>query len=365
MNTSVVQIVPQLPGSYDGVGDYALILARALRRDYQLNSVFVVAQQTGLNEKDNFAILSGLDSLRDFGLQNRHVILHYANYGYQTRGVPFQLRNCLRELSRSKPRGCRITTFHELYAFGPPWRSAFWLHPLQVKIAHDVIDLSDSCFVSSDVIEQQIHVHDRQKPVRLLPVMSNFGEPELDFNIARPLNRWAICGGTALILRSLRSFPRAEQAMPPQYRPHELEVIGGRTSSDVRAAIAALSKPMPCLSCRYHPELEPARASELLATCSFAWIDYFGKGQVWPGMIYKSGSFVACCAHGVLPILSHAQSPPPVNGDAFPEWYFVTDRKSRFPEPEHLGSAREKVHDWHHRNASAQRTARAYAEALV
>ena len=365
MNTSVVQIVPQLPGSYDGVGDYALILARALRRDYQLHTVFIVAKQTDVTEKENFAILSGLNLFREFALQDRHLILHYANYGYQTRGVPFQLRNCLRLLRRRNPRGRWITTFHELYAFGPPWRSAFWLYPVQAKIAQDMIDLSDSCFVSSDVIEQQIHAHDRRKPVRLLPVMSNFGEPELDRSAVRSLKRWAICGGTALIVRSLRSFRHVQEAIPLQYRPNELEVIGGRESSEVRRAIATVAKSLPDLMCHYHPEVEPGRASELLASCSFAWIEYFGTGKVWPGMIYKSGSFAACCAHGVLPILSHAEPPPPVNSDSFPDWYFVAEQKSRFPEPEQLASACEKVHGWYHRNASAQRTARAYVEALA
>jgi hypothetical protein len=365
MDASVLQIVPQLPGSYDGVGDYALALARSLRRDYQLNTVFLIAKQTDVAEKENFAILSGLNALEDFSVQDRHVILHYANYGYQNRGVPFQLRNHVRAFRRSGGRDRRITTFHELYAFAPPWRSAFWLYPLQVKIARDIIDLSDTCVVSSDVIEQQIHVHDPGKPVRLLPVMSNFGEPELDSTFERSPKHWAICGGTALILRSLRSFAHAAQAVPPHYRPDEVEVIGGHASGEVREAIATLSRTRPRLACRYHPEVEPARASELLGQCSFALIDYFGKGKVWPGMIYKSGSFAACCAHGVLSILSHAQPPPPVDGDAFPDWYFVAGRRSNFPAPEQLASTREKVYAWYHRNASAQRTARAYAEALA
>ena len=195
--------------------------------------------------------------------------------------------------------------------------------------------------------------------------MSNLDEPELNSTRHRSPKHWAICGGTALILRSLRSFPHAEEVIPTHYRPDELEVIGGRATSEVRDAVDTLRQTMPRLSCRYHPEVEPARASELLGKCSFAWIDYFGKGKVWPGMIYKSGSFAACCAHGVLSILSHAQPPPPVNDHAFPEWYFVSTGRSHFPEPEQIATARENVCAWYHRNASAQCTARAYAEALA
>jgi hypothetical protein len=363
MNTSVLQIIPQLPGTYDGVGDYALTLARSLQRDYQLNTTFLVANRTSATEKENFSIISGLDSLRDAIMNDQRIILHYANYGYQNRGVPFHLRNRLRALRRSA-RGRRVTMFHELYAFGPPWRSAFWLYPLQAKIARDIIDVSDTCVVSSEVIEQQIHLHDPRKRVRLLPVMSNFGEPELNSAADRSVKRWAICGGTVLIVRSLRSFPNPQQVLPSYYRPDELEVIGGRGSSEVRAAIAALQKVMPRLSCRYHPEVEPGRASELLGNCSFAWINYFGKGKVWPGMIYKSGSFAACCAHGTIPILSHQEPPPPVQADPFPNWYFASRTHGHFPELAQLSLARERVYGWYHRNASAQRTARAYTEAL-
>ncbi len=166
-------------------------------------------------------------------------------------------------------------------------------------------------------------------------------------------------------MRSLLSFGAVQHAIPARYRPDELEVIGGRTSTEVHDAIVALTPTMPRLSCRYHPEVEPARASELLGKCSFAWIDYFGKGKVWPGMIYKSGSFAACCAHGILPIVSHPQPPPPVNGDAFPEWYFAGRRRSHFPEPDQIARARENVYAWYHWSASAQCTARAYAEALA
>jgi hypothetical protein len=95
--------------------------------------------ETSVEAKDGFRVVSGLgqggpaDSLAQ---QCTHVILHYVNYGYQTRGVPFALLRFAREL-RGQLRGQWVTTFHELYAWGPPWKSEFWLRPLQVKIARD------------------------------------------------------------------------------------------------------------------------------------------------------------------------------------------------------------------------------------
>jgi hypothetical protein len=361
---TVLQIVPQLPGSFDGVGDYALTLARRLEHDYQIGSIFAAAKPNNDSAKGEFPIISDLNSLVDSATAFEHVILHYANYGYQTRGVPLRLRKVARKLRR-KLRGRWITAFHELYAFGPPSRSAFWLFPLQARIARDLIDISDACFVSSDVIEKEIQGYDSRKPVHLLPVMSNFGEPELTSFNGRSPRRWAICGGTKLLARSLRSFVEAQPFIPKMYFPEQLEVIGGREDHEVRAGLATLTRTMRGLSCRYHPQIDPAGASELLSNCSFAWIDYFGRGKVWPGMIFKSGSFAACCAHGVVPILSHPKAPPAVAGDAFPAWFFISRGVANFPEADQLSATREQIYGWYHRHASAQRTARAYAEALV
>ena len=123
-----------------------------------------------------------------------HVLLHYANYGYQARGIPVALLKSAQE-TRARIPGRWVTTFHELYASGPPWRSAFWLRPLQVKIARQMISLSSSCIVSNEVIRREILRHDPEKRVRVLPVMSNFGEPAaIDYSRKIP-GRWTICGG--------------------------------------------------------------------------------------------------------------------------------------------------------------------------
>src|SRR5687767_9796249 len=177
---TVLQIVPQLPGTFDGVGDYALNLARALSADHGITTTFLVAAKTSLTSKDGYRVISGLDRARvpELAQKCEHVILHYVNYGYQARGIPFPLRTFAQRL-RSQFRGRWVTTFHELYASGPPWGSAFWLQPLQVRIARDMIDASTSCIVSNPPIETAIHAYDARKKVYLAPVLSNFGEPEL------------------------------------------------------------------------------------------------------------------------------------------------------------------------------------------
>jgi hypothetical protein len=137
----ILQIVPHPPGTFDGVGDYAFNLARALSADHGLSTTFLVGGRTAASSHDRYRIISGLDPslCAELARDYTHVILHYVNYGYHRRGVPFQLRAFVNEL-RPQLRGRWVTMFHELYASGPPWKSAFWLRPFQVRIARAMID---------------------------------------------------------------------------------------------------------------------------------------------------------------------------------------------------------------------------------
>jgi hypothetical protein len=363
---TVLQIVPQLPGTFDGVGDYALNLARALSGDHGIATTFLVAAKTSVTSKDGYRVISGLsrDAAVDLAQDCEHVILHYVNYGYQARGIPFSLRAFAQQL-RSHLRGHWVTTFHELYASGPPWKSAFWLRPLQVRIARDMIDASTSCIVSNPPIERAIHAYDAGKKVYLAPVLSNFGEPELSGFDGLSPRRWAICGGTALIARSLALFEQLHPLIPDAFAPESLDIVGGRKEISVKETLDRLSRSRPGLSCHYHPEVSAGSASEILRQSSFGWIDYFGAGKVWPGMVLKSTAFAAFCAHGVIPVLSHREEPIAINGDALPGPYYITAEAINFPPPEQLRGVQKKIYAWYHAHADAHQLARVYAEALT
>jgi hypothetical protein len=364
--TTVLQIVPHRPGSFDGVGDYALRLARTLLRDHGLETVFVVATDSSNANVEDFAVMSGLRFDSNITSQQSldHVILHYVNYGYQARGVPFQLQKFSRRL-RGHVRGRWITMFHELYASGAPWKSAFWLRPFQVGIARNIIDLSDSCFVSNSVIKSAIENYAPDKDVRLVPVMSNFGEPEqVDFENRSPRN-WAICGGSALIARSLRSFEAVGRKIPETYFPERLAVIGGHPNKEIHDLLKRIRGSMSGMAVDYHPEIAAEHASAILDRCSFGWIDYFGDQKPWPGMILKSGSFAAFCAHGVIPVSAYEETAPSVSGDKFPGLYFVTPQEACFPEVKQMAVIQRRIYDWYHKHASATHAAAAYAEALA
>ena len=362
----VLQIVPHLPGTFDGVGDYALNLARALSADHGIDTTFLVAGKTSATARDGYAVISGLNAARcpELARDHEHVILHYVNYGYQARGVPFALRAFVKRL-RPQLRGRWITTFHELYASGPPWKSAFWLRPFQVRIARDMIDASTSCVVSNTPIEKAIHAHAADKKVHLVPVMSNFGEPELiNFQATSP-RHWAICGGTALIARSLSSFGQLHPRIPEAFAPEHLDVVGGREDASISAVLDGLKRSCPDLAVHHYPEVGVDLASEVLRQSSFGFIDYFGAGKVWPGMLLKSTAFAALCAHGVIPVASHREDPIAVDGHALPDAYYLAPGAANFPPAAQVHEIRRQVYDWYHAHAASRQAARVYAEALT
>jgi hypothetical protein len=195
--------------------------------------------------------------------------------------------------------------------------------------------------------------------------MSNFGEPELtDFRTASP-TRWAICGGTALIARSLQLFDRECSEIPEEFAPRHLDIVGGRENVSVVAVLERLKRTQPDLRVHHSAEVGVDLASEVIRQSSFGFIDYFGTGKVWPGMLLKSTAFAALCAHGVIPILSHREEPIAVDGHALPGPYYLTPSATNFPRLAQVPEIRRQVYDWYHAHAASEQAARVYAEALT
>jgi hypothetical protein len=103
------------------------------------------------------------------------LLLHFSGYGFQMRGVPLWLNDKVRSL-RKRFRVFGVV-FHELYASGPPWSSAFWLRGTQRRIAHELLQQSDFWFANRDGAARWLGRHAPSKPHATMPVFSNVGEP--------------------------------------------------------------------------------------------------------------------------------------------------------------------------------------------
>ena len=343
MNT-LLQIVPHAPSSHDGVSDYALKLAERLQTHYGVETKFAV---------------SPLDSVANNGPRN--VVLHYVNYGYHKRGLPLQLPSTLRQL-RETCGGKLLTVFHELYASSPPWQSAFWLQPIQKSIARNIARISDACVVSSDVMRDMLQQLAPGASISVHPVMSTLGEPTFssDQFVRRDPHRWVIFGGTHLVKRSLKSFRQRIEVIPDFFSPRELFVLGGSDSHAVRDEINEIRG----INCYYQPAIEANVASDVLSSCSFAWIDYFHQPSVPTAVILKSGSFASHCAHGVIPVLPHEGSVIALRGERLPGPYFVETARTNLPALADRAKISADIYEWYRRHSSIEHLAKTVAATL-
>src|SRR5258708_4405092 len=147
--TRIIQIVPRLPPSISGVGDYAFLLAGELRRAHGIETTFVVGDPDWKNAENLKAEMLKtefeLDGFKVFCVNERRaeellrllsqpetpstVLLQYVGYGFEKRGCPAWLVNALREWKHGAASEIRalVTMFHELYARrGAVWTSSFW-----------------------------------------------------------------------------------------------------------------------------------------------------------------------------------------------------------------------------------------------
>lgn len=315
----ITQIVPTLPPAVDGLGDYALNLARQLRRDRGLETHFLI----GDPHWEGTAKLEGFACTR---LKKRHpntlrsqlgdrALLHYSGYGYAQRGYPSWLAAGLERWHGKRKH--LVTLFHEVYTYdcGPPWTSSFWLSPLQKHLATRLVRLSDRALTTRQGYAQLLHAlrAGKQKEIPIYPVFSSIGEPAELPALAQRDRRLIIFGH-----RNTRSLAYEQFGSVLQRICQGLEI----------EAIYDIGKPLPHQSSSLHgvPIVEmgvtPAPQVSQLMLSAIAGFLCFPP----PEYLAKSTIFAAYCAHGLIPILASA-SPVPVDGLEASKHYWPADAK--------------------------------------
>ena len=358
MNT-ILQIVPRVPGGLDGVGDHALNLAAKLRDNFECITVFAAPNPSSATSIRGFEVLP-LEGVQDRADRVDHILLHYVNYGYQKRGVPFGLLSILRRM-RCHSRRKLVTIFHELYASGPVLSSSFWLQPIQIHLTKSIARLSDECIVSSENFFKELQRLVSGARIHLHPTPSGLGEPSLsqDEIAKRDSHRWAIVGGTGLAERSLRSFVANIDNIPKSIAPTNLFVLGGNENPACGSLLAKLG-----IESDYRPRISAPEASEILKTCSFTWFNYFSRPNVETSVALKSSVFGSACAHGVISVFPHRGTSISIAGDQLPGPFFVSRCEAEVPNPGSRAAIAQGIYDWYQRHASSEILVNGVAELL-
>lgn len=201
----IIQVVPKLPPSINGLGDYALNLAQQMLHDWGIDTQFIVCDPNWLGKShvSGFAVeklrvksSNQISSLLS-GNSVQELILHYVGYAYNPRGNPNWLVDGIEKWRTSCEHNRLVTMFHEIYAVSNrPWTSSFWLRNAQKSLASRLVNISDRCMTSRSEYADMLTLMSKKKEVEvvILPVFSNVGEPHDLLPITERTNRLILFG---------------------------------------------------------------------------------------------------------------------------------------------------------------------------
>jgi hypothetical protein len=300
---SLIQIVPSLWPAVDGIGDYALQLARQLRAQAGVETTFIVCDPawsehlwTGefkvvrLKERTEKRMLEEvLWLLTGDWVINSRLLLHFSPYGYQKRGCPIWLVAAL-EAVNQKLAGRVNVAFHELDVDSSRiLSSAYWVPGLQRFLIRRLLRISAFAYTNTDTHRLKLQAW-IERDVSLIPNFANIGESD------EPLP-------TAIRERSVVVFGRADQRRWTYAK-------GARALSRVCACINAtrivdIGAPIPEHTCTHIDGVPVDRrgllpANEIATTMrsSLASFMYYPVP-----LLTKSGVHAVACATGNIPFI--------------------------------------------------------------
>lgn len=221
--------------------------------------------------------------LRALGAQR--LLVHFSGYGYHPRGLSGWLADEVQAVRHAPGGGPRVVTFfHELFAEGaPPWRSAFWLAPLQAQAAARLARLSDAVATNAERHARWLRRH-QDHVAQPRPVFSNVGEPRAPAAAEGRAPWLVVFGGEGTRRRALVLLQRHAAT---------LQAWGVREVVEVGSGAGWAGPPLP-LAHRFAGRLEAADLAALLARAAWGLIAYPSD------LLAKSSVYAAYAAHGCV-----------------------------------------------------------------
>ena len=319
----LITIVTGLPPRIDGVGDYALSLARQIRKDAGVETHFIVGDPAwdGPSVIEGFEVsklaarsTANLTRILKEGTENDCIVLlHYGGYGYATRGCPVWLVDGLQQWRNETKHRFLITMFHEMYAWGPPWTSAFWLSPLQRNLTARLARLSDQYLTSHRRYAEMVCKWSlgRHNEARSLPVFSSIGEPDSVLPLMERSRKLVVFGTLGRRIQVYRRSAESLNRICHDLGIDEILDIGRPIDIDLSRMMR-----VPVTACG---EMPGDSVSRLLSDAIAGVLDYPVE------VLAKSTIFAAYCAHRMIPVIAaygNSQQPDGLEADTH---YWLSD----------------------------------------
>jgi hypothetical protein len=320
----VVQVVPSEGG---GVYDHAKALATAWKRD-AVDGAIVVSSETG--PEPHCLTDAVVRALPGTGARTG-VLVHFSGYGYAKRGLCFWLNRELREIrtriGTTIPMGI---VYHELFAFGAPWRSSFWTSVPQRSIARAIGRFADFAWTNTTRHGAWLKASlPRNLPLVVQPVFSNIGEPD---RITDPHERnaaLAVFGSEVTRGRALSHLGGRNRFLA-SLGVREIVEIGPGKGQAVT---------LPGIATRFLGPLRASEVSEVLKSCRWGLLHYP------PREAAKSGVLAAYAAHGCVVVF--ASMGAPADGlEVGSNFIALRDRPVKYGEVQEARLSRS-IRDWY------------------
>lgn len=330
----LTQVVPRL-GPWDGVGDYALRLGEALERRHGVTSRFIEAGHADGRR----ALVEALAAAET------PLLLHYVGYGYARRGAPLWLARAIGRRRREQRFGA---VFHELYATGRPWQSAFWLSGLQKRVVTRLARQCDGALLTRTANRAWLEATGALagKRVSMLPISSNVGEPAAVRPLTERAPRLVVWGAAAARAAIYGAYWERVRTACRQLGVAGVVDIGPPVELPREAGLPIDAR----------GRLESAALSEILLDARFGLVVYPAS------FLAKSSIFAAYAAHGVAPILLDTDRTPDMDGLASGRTHLLLEQVTA-ASPEDIARAARRWYADHDTVAHADAVVRLLAGA--
>jgi hypothetical protein len=335
----ILHLVPASSGELGGVQAYARALAEALGNRFGVGNTLLplgrplaydevpgeraASGERLLEQVDAFAGTGSADDLRLF--------LHYSNYGFEARGCPLWLPGFLASVARSWPGSRLLTFFHEVYATGPPWRSSFWLFPVQRWIAQRVASASHRVATNLELYARILRPWTGRERIPVMPVFSTVGEPDRVPPLSERPARLAVFGSAGLRRRAWSELKGALETSCRALGIDEVLDIGPPT--ELPGGRLGSSRIERC------GILPASQVSDLLLSSRAGFLAYP------PAYLAKSTVFAAFAAHGLATLCAWPQAS--AGGPlAAGEHYIATDDRES-SAVEHFAAVASRARAWY------------------
>ncbi len=291
----LIQVVAQLKPGRCGVSDHALLLAQELEAAFGIETAFAVVNSSAPCETPFRRVYCGQPQLQEACTalsqgQAAAVLVHLSGYGFSRDGAPAELAAAL-ERVREEGHFRTAVYFHELYATGMPWRSAFWHSRRQQRavgrIARECDLLVTNIGRHAAWLERQAPRRSQQ-PVRVLPVFSNVGEAETLVPMAEREPVMAIYGLAATRRHAYEQISLLAETLCGLGTKGILDIGPGAVAPAEAGGIPV----------RRMGEMSATELGQTLSRARYGFVQHGAHCMA------KSGVLAGLCAWGVVPLIA-------------------------------------------------------------